>query len=114
MTRHESFPGNWVRIMVDYSCDPCWARSGGEVPLDELPVSPGLRWALRAWADAYEKTVGWPDDGVTIFDVDSFAWRGLMLARRVKDELPHWTVIFWDDAATHREEPRWLQEFEIA
>jgi hypothetical protein len=108
------FPGNYVRIMVDYSCEPCWSCRGGDSPLEALPVSPALRTALRAWADAYETTVGWPDDGVTVFDIEAFSRQGLMLARRVKDELPHWTVIFWDDAATHRNEPRWMQQFEIA
>jgi len=36
----------WVRIMCDFSAEGIWARSGGAVELDELPVSPELRGRL--------------------------------------------------------------------
>lgn len=98
------FPGQWVRIMCDDHADAVWDRDGLCCCADDLSVSDALRDELRAWQHAYDNaweetsrvpSGEWRKD----FDLAAFAKWGLVLARRVKAELPDWTVIYHDEAA---------------
>lgn len=46
-----------VRLMTDYAADPVWFDDG-MVALEDLPITPRLRTALRSWADEWERILG--------------------------------------------------------
>lgn len=71
----EGFSDRWVRIMADYCSEGVWDSEGCGCSVDDLPLSDGLRAAIRA----------------------EFSAHGLALARQVKAELPDWTVIYFDE-----------------
>jgi hypothetical protein len=107
MTDTEHFPDNWVQIMCDWSADPVWAKDGMERDVQDLPVSQSLRDELQRWYQAFQDSTpeGDEDDGrshASSFDLKAFSKWGLVLARRVKAELPHWTVIYADEWALHQ------------
>ncbi len=102
----------WVRIMADYCATAFWARSGGNAGWDFVPVSPDLLAELAVWAYIFD----WHDP----FDEDEHrklpSWwsaTGLALAKRVKAELPDWTVVYFDDTKVADGVPRETFEYEI-
>ena len=57
-----------IKLMADYHCSPIWEPGADayNVSLDVLLLPPELRAALRAWADAYDRTLNQdypPDSG---------------------------------------------------
>ncbi len=49
-----------LKLMVDYDCYPLWEGSepgANNISPADLPVSPGLRDALNAWASRYDETL---------------------------------------------------------
>ncbi len=94
----------WVRVMADYASDGLWSRDGVMMSREDLPVTSGLRERHKAWCGRYEDSeffVG-PEQRTVAFDVDAFSAEGLEIARAVKAELPDWTVVYHDEAASQR------------
>lgn len=103
----------WVRIMADFAADPVWERSGCNANLDALPVSAALRQDLAAWQDWYERDCkDYLDDQPFLARVE-FTAKGLELARRVKAELPDWTVVYHDEVKAEAYARRELFEYEV-
>ncbi len=107
----------WVRIMCDYEANGVWDRAGRCCDLDDLPVSPELRRAIRAWQEWYE--LGCPGERFSRgFVSTAHAHMGLAIAIEVKVELPDWTVIYFDEeklSLTHasKSRDRTFYEYEI-
>ena len=113
----EDGPDHYVRIRADFCCEGVWDREGCAGCADQLPLSPDLQAALKAWADWYDRDApdGTPDPQPD-FPRAEFAAQGLALARRVKAELPDWTVIYLDQGkfeASPRDVDRTVFEHEI-
>lgn len=91
------FSDRWVRIMADYCAEGVWDSEGYAHTPDDLPLSDGLRADIRVWAAWYDRDCedGMPDPKP--FPLGDFAAQGLILAQRVKGELPDWTVIYHDE-----------------
>lgn len=92
-----SFPDHWVRLMAEYASDGVWESDGCPGDTEELPISEALRADILAWVDWYERDC---DDGLPDprpFPREQFAAHGLTLARRLKAELPDWTVVYHDE-----------------
>jgi hypothetical protein len=87
----------WVRIMADYCADGVWHRDGCADDADELPVSKELVARIRAWQAQYDYEAPTGDERSGDWDVEGFAQEGLAIARAVKAELPHFTVIYFDE-----------------
>src|SRR5262245_5418087 len=54
-----------IKLMSDYGCFPLWGTEEiANIDPETLPLSPELRKELRAWADAYDKTLNqeYPSD----------------------------------------------------
>ena len=93
-----------VRIVADdggqgYVLDDLTSSPG------ELPVSETLRDRLRAWSAQYEEgcdAEAFSDCTGGRFDFIAFANEGFRLAKEVKRQLPHWTVLYWDEALDWR------------
>lgn len=67
---------------------------GGAISPYNLPISRDLAEKIRDWN-------WWHDIGyhprINDFDPQDFTITGLYLAKQVKQEIPDWTVIFWDE-----------------
>jgi hypothetical protein len=101
----------WVRIMCDYSADGVWHKDGCGDDADQLPIEKTLIDRIRRWQDWYETGLRDAD-----FDVKAFSAEGLSIARAVKEFLPDWTVIYFDEAALAQASPgspRHVYEYEI-
>lgn len=116
MTSEHGFPNDtWVRILCDFAAEGVWNRDGSAGLVDDLPVSPSLKKRITAWQDTYEAIYRW-DRKPSIQELTSFAGEGLEIARDVKRQLPHWTVVYFDELAFHNrteKDPRSVFEYEI-
>lgn len=87
----------WVRIMCDYCADGVWAKGGGGMSVEDLPVPDHLRERLRGWQALFESydTADVHDRGEkTSIDWKAFDETGLAIAIDIKKYLPDWTVVF--------------------
>jgi hypothetical protein len=105
----------WVRVMADILADGVWDVSGCGRSCEELPISAALVARIRAWQewhDRFNDEVERDDGDETVesppgWDIGAFAAEGLDLAKALKAELgPDWTVVYHDEAAARRSEPR--------
>lgn len=111
-----SFADHWVRIMADYGANGVWDSDGYACTVDELPLTEELKTAIRAWADWYDRDCEYGLPNPRPFPLAEFASQGLVLAQRVKSELPHWTIIYFDEERAMKaagKEPRSVYEYEI-
>lgn len=82
----------FLRVMCDYSAHGLWTARGAVHPAD-LRLPAALVARLAEWQAGYERlidthaTTGW----------DSHAAEGLQIAIAVKQALPGWQVIYFDD-----------------
>jgi hypothetical protein len=114
---HDPWCGaKWVRIMCDFYADAVWNIEGASCDVEALPISRDLALALRSWQDIYDRCA--PDGMVekTVWDGEAFSRVGLFLARRVKAELPSWTILYFDEHRLSQggeDVPRSYFEYEI-
>ncbi len=82
-----------IKLMSDYECSPVWenGESPGNIDLEELPISVGLRERLHAWAKAYDQTLNRADPSASCFASkeaeDAFERDGLLLSQALVAEL---------------------------
>lgn len=77
------------RVFPDYAADPVW-NDRGMVDLDTLPVTTGLRLALRAWREEWEQQLGARQGRYEVLEPDAHhRWqrRGRALAAQLQREL---------------------------
>lgn len=88
--------GKYIKVMADYCADGCWDRDGAATSLDDYPLSAETKFRIREWqwfhdyfGDDHEdlSEQKFPDG---IFD----RW-GMLLAEKVKLELPDYEVVCW-------------------
>lgn len=91
------FPNNFVKIMMDYCADPVWCESGGNGDLSDLPVSDSTRRALFEWAWFYDNFCDDYKEGPSKFPYKEFTKWGRRLAGEVKEQLPDWTVHYFNE-----------------
>ncbi len=92
----------YVRIMSDLCTQGVWSYYGGCYEASDLPVSSRLQERLRDWNWWYDVFSGTFNRDGTQGDLDEFSAIGLDLARKVKAELPDWTVVYSDKGAGER------------
>ena len=97
----EMFPGNWVRIIGDYSTDGVWSAAGLFCAASDLPIPSGLQKELEAWGFNYVSRV---HAGARFSEAHGqwFDTTGFDLARRVSEALPHWTVEFASEFGVYK------------
>jgi hypothetical protein len=102
--------------MADHSSDGLWHHDGVMMELAELPVSKELRRRIKKWCDWYEKS---SDIRPVDFNYAKFALEGEAIAREIKMALPHWIVLYFDEAKAltaylaDQAIPREIFEYEI-
>lgn len=104
----------WVRVMADYDADGIWRKDGCMMSIDDLPVSRQIAWNLGCWQAVHDRY-----DHEGPMDKKTLAWfaeSGRQIAKRIKQELPDWTVIYFDSQRFDIErdnQPRAEFEYEI-
>jgi len=85
----------YVKLMADYSSSGLWDINGVMMDSTSLPISETLRSAIDAWCGDYEDSQFFlaPPDRDVVFDRITFNQAGAMLAERIQNELPLWTVV---------------------
>jgi len=104
------FEDKWVRIMADYCAHGVWCSDGAASHPDELPISPGLREMLCAWNSWYDHECDDYGDG-GFPTLAQFVEVGALLARLVKQQLPGWTVIYFDEGRAQSQPPAEMEIF---
>lgn len=81
----------WVRLMCYFGTDGVW--NSEDVADEPAPVllSPGLRSEIVAWKTSLDRV-----ETVTPAMVEAFQTRALNIARRIKEEMPGWRVVYVD------------------
>ena len=105
----------WVLIMCDYTAEGVWDRRGRACAVDDLPVADNIRAMIRGWQEWYEYSDLRPE--TCWFDLEAHAAFGLFIAKLVKQSLPDWTVVYFDESKPTNNwqpgEPRDHFEYEI-
>ena len=93
-----------IKLMPDYHCSPLWepGTDAYNVPLDTLPLTPKLRAALRAWADAYDRTLNEDDPAASGFanaeEATAFETEGRRLWQALREALgAKFTVSYYSE-----------------
>jgi hypothetical protein len=94
----------WVRVMADYSAAPFWNINGTCMGMHALPISSTLKAEFQDWTNWYETNQDYLDleDRTVEFDTQGFADKGKELAKKLKEELSDWTVIYFDESKVDR------------
>lgn len=81
----------WVRLMCYYGSDGVWNSDDDAAEPAPVLLSPGLKSEIVAWRHSLDRaeTVGPPQ-------VEAFQTRALNIARRIKEEMPGWKVVYID------------------
>jgi len=100
-----------IRLSAEYECHPLWrTRGSGEdnfSPFD-LPISKELAEGVEHWADEFEATYNRQDPASSGFkspeELSRFTETGLLLARRLREELSdEWEVVYFNRDTRSRE-----------
>nr|WP_145959203.1 hypothetical protein [Rhizobium sp. ACO-34A] len=73
--------------------------------LDDLPLSDALKARVMAWQEWYEQDDAFEDPPVTI-DWQVYSEEGRQIARAIKQALPEWTVIYFDEYRCRTRDPQ--------
>ena len=82
--------------MADYGSTGLWDYDGAPLNPSRLPLSPKLRERLARWCVRFQRSFE------REIDLDAFAAEGQAIARAMKAELPHFSIVYFDDAAAAR------------
>jgi hypothetical protein len=83
--------------MCDFSADGYWLCNAAALAHPDLPIGNALRERLFSW-QCWHDRYGVDDfaHAPRSLGIEAFSAEGLLIARDVKSELPHWTVIYHD------------------
>ena len=85
----------FVKLMPDFCSEGVWNREGVHMSLDELPIHYWLKCMIREWIAEYDRGYSAMDDDT--FDMEKVAKHGYALAVKLKQNLPDWTVMYFDE-----------------
>ena len=90
----------YLKVMADYSSSGLWRRDGVNVYEHAYGLSSNTLLTLAEWCNWYESNdsyLGELDRKDPPFDLKSFSERGLEVARMIKEELPDWEIVYFDE-----------------
>lgn len=107
----------YVKLMADYCSSGIWNKLGQSLDLDSIPLSNRLKTEITVWVEYYDKFSPdhLPEESVDLknaFDYKSFSLVGLVLADKIKQELPGWTVVYFDDSKVNDDPLQFRNEYE--
>ena len=92
----------YVRLMADYCSSGVWDEDGINVSLDSLPIHFWLKTMITQWQAKYDRESFENDE----FDIETFAKHGYALAVKIKQNLPDWTVMYFDESKAQSNLPK--------
>jgi len=92
----------YVRLMADYCSSGVWDENGTNIDINDLPIHYWLKSMITEWQAEYDR-VSLEED---LFDVQLFAKNGYALAFKLKQNLPDWTVMYFDESKAFQNLPR--------
>lgn len=81
----------WVRLMCYFGTDGVWNSDDEKADPAPVLLSPGLKSEIVAWKHSLDRV-----DTFGPGDVETFQNRALNIARRIKEEMPDWKVVYID------------------
>ncbi|MEK5520885.1 hypothetical protein MHI39_01225 [Heyndrickxia sp. FSL K6-6286] len=82
---------NDLKIEGDVGADPIWCnRCGGNLDLEDVPISDRLAEELLSWATKYGEWIDWDSDKLLPNGIeleDKFNQMGFVLTEKVKQEI---------------------------
>jgi hypothetical protein len=84
----------FVKLMPDYLSTGVWNEHGINIDLDMIPIPYWLKVMVADWQAEYDRLAYDEKE----FDVKKFSIEGLAIAKKIKRELPRWTVIYFDES----------------
>lgn len=84
----------YIKVMADYYSTGLWNSRGTSVDPKQIPIPFWLTEELDDWCLRYDLT-GMSCD----FDVDSFNRVGYSIAVKIKQALPDWKVLYFDEVS---------------
>ena len=121
-TKQQLLDEKYIRVMFDYCASAVWDKEGFNRDYSDFPISVELSNAFNAWTIKMDKKM-WKWDssgeselkGVTKPDIIALCDEGRALASKLKQELPDWTIIYFDDSKMTNDDnqPRSTFEYEI-
>jgi len=86
----------FVKLMADYCSTGVWHQSGTMMEMESLPISDKLKAEIKKWTDWYEGSEFYldPSDRKGEFDIGAFNRQGALLAIKINNELPLWSVLY--------------------
>ena len=103
----------YIKLMADYSSSGVWERSGSNVSLSDFYLSENLQKEITDWSDYYEINDDWmpkKERRKPIFDLKSFSIVGLSIAKKIKEELPSYQVMYFDEYRLSKKNPHYFYE----
>ena len=91
---------NYVKVMPDYNSTGIWTSLGHVMDLSELPISSQTKELLAIWSDEYDRNDDWKpveERMSPLFDTKSYADEGFKIAMKIKEELPHYLVAYFNE-----------------
>ena len=85
----------YVKLMPEFMSEGVWDREGIHMQLDDLPIQFWLKTMIRQWIAQYDQGYSGMDDST--FDMAWFSKQGYALAVKLKQHLPDWTVMYFDE-----------------
>ena len=92
----------YVRLMADFCSSAVWDENGTNIDIDDVPMHFWLKSMITQWQAWYDRE-GFDED---TFDVKTFSKHGYALAVKLKQNLPDWTVIYFDEEKVWEQRPR--------
>lgn len=94
--------------MADYCSSGVWDENGTNIDIDSLPIYYWLKSMIGSWQVQYDREAMDEDT----FDAKLFSKHGYALAVKLKQNLPDWTVMYFDEAAAweHKHRSEFLKE----
>lgn len=105
----------WVRVVCDIGCEGIWDREGMLRDLELFPIAETLKARIIAWQDWYEQD-GRHGNPPARINWETFSEVGRQIALAIKQTLPDWTVIYFDEHLCRTrigDTPRIRYEYEI-
>lgn len=100
----------YVRLMADHCSSGVWDKDGVNIDIDSLPIHFWLKTMINEWQAKYDHECNdWMDEEEAAkcpFDYKTFSKHGYALAVKLKQNLPDWTVMYFDEAAAWENKPR--------
>lgn len=92
----------YLRIMAEHCSSGFWDESGSNLDPNEIPLQYWLKQMIEEWQLWYDREA----IDMEKFDVKTFSKHGYALAVKVKQALPDWTIVYYDEEASWENKPR--------